>query len=170
MKRTIICAAIFALGAQAFAQESSLIPVNANVRFGLVYPLEDATRNATGNMFGIGIDFFSNISLVKGGKGYFSFDYASKGLTSDGNFFISAMYNQRFPFSYNKSSDASTYLFGGVGLYLIDVTRARTVWGARGGLGSDLGENLFAELTFTFSGDADGAKANSAGIFLGYKF
>ncbi len=170
MKRTIIFAAIFALGAQAFAQDNSLIPVNMNIRGGFVYPLEDATRNATGNMFGIGLDFNTNMNLLKGGRGFLSIDFTGKSLDFKGNSIISVMYNQRFPFGYNKSTDAATYLFGGLGVSFIDIGTSKAVWGARGGLGTDLGEKMFAELTFTFSGDANGAKGNSAGVYVGYKF
>ena len=170
MKRTIIFAAILALGAQSFAQQNPLMPVNMNIRGGFVYPLEDATRNFTGNMFGIGLDFNTNVSLVKGGMGYLSLDYAAKSIGGNKNTFVSVMYNQRFPLGYNKTTETSTYYFAGVGISFIDVTTSKSVLGVRGGVGADLSTNIFAEMTLTFSGNANGAKANTVGVFVGYKF
>ena len=50
------------------------------------------------------------------------------------------------------------------------MTTTKTTIAARLGFGVELGPNLFTEGAFVVSDDANGAKANSVGVYLGYRF
>lgn len=150
----------------AFSQQSLINTTDLSIRLGGVYPLERTTRNVTKNMIAIGLDFEAPSNFVKGGKNYFSFDwYGKSGSGAKGNMFP-IMFNVRL----GDEPGKQFYSFLGAGLVFMDVTSAKTVFGVRGGIGTRLNANIFAEAAAVLSGDANGAKANSVGVFVGYKF
>lgn len=170
MKRISIILAAIGLAAISAAQTTDLTPVNMSFRFGGAYPLEDATRSVTGNMFAFGLDFNSKFTLFKTSEAYFSVDYYGKSVAGRARSFLPVMFNQRFNLDYNPERVQKTYYFLGIGAVNVDVTSSKWVAGARGGIGMEYGEHLFSELTLMVSSDANGAKATSAALFIGYKF
>lgn len=166
MKQLSIFAAL-AVTAMGMAQSNSLVNTTGmSLRLGGVYPLERATRNVTKNMMALGFEFESQSQIVKGGMNYISIDwYGKSGSGAKGNMFP-VMYNVRM----GDNGTNQFYTFFGVGVVFMDVTSSKTVLGARGGIGTRLSEHLFAEGAAVMSGSANGAKANSVGVFVGYKF
>lgn len=165
MKQLILIAAIGA-SAMAYSQAPLINTNGLSIRLGGVYPLESNTRAVTKNMIAIGLDFDTPTNMVKGGKNYISFDwYGKSGSGAKGNMFP-IMYNVRF----GDEPGKQFYTFAGVGIVFMDVTKSKTVFGLRGGIGTKLSQHVFAEAAAVFSGDANGAKANSIGAFVGYKF
>lgn len=150
------------------AQYTDLTPKNMSFRGGFGYMLEDSTRSETGTMFALGADFNSEFSLVKGSVGYFSIDYYAKSIGGRTKAIVPIMWNQRF--AMGNQEGMSTYFFAGAGAVSVDVFGQKWVPGGRLGIGSNLGQHVFAEVTLLLSSDANDAKANSLGLFLGYRF
>ncbi len=170
MNRFATLALAMVVAPAAFAQFSdNIIPTNLDLRVGFVYPTERATRSVTGNMLAIGFNLNTNVQLIRGHSGFFSLDYMSGSLNGDNGYFLPVMYNQRFNLGQNIA-ERQSYFFVGAGMVNVDVVRAKFVFGARGGVGVNLSENTFAEATFLWSEAVDGTRANSLGIYAGFRF
>lgn len=169
MKRTLALAAL-GLAAMGSAQTTFDEPTNVAFRLGFAYPIDDVTRDIVRNFIGVGMDYFPNFSLLKTGETTFSFDWLGKsGSGAKGNIFP-IMVNQRWYQGDTKAGDRRSYFFLGAGIAVIDVVSTGTVLAARGGYGFELGEKIFGEATFIYSGEAGGARATSVGFYLGYRF
>ncbi|MBS1704519.1 MAG: hypothetical protein JST40_01485 [Armatimonadetes bacterium] len=168
MKRAAIGCAVLSL-AMVVPAHADIDTSGLRLRVGGVYPFEQPTRRVTGNMIGIGLEFpLKVLSTVN--QTYLSLDWLGKsGSGAKGNMFP-FMVNQRYYLDKNPENGTRNYFFAGVGGVSIDVNKSKIAYGARLGLGRDFGENLFAEGTLLFSSDAAGAKANSFGVYLGYRF
>lgn len=168
MKRILTTALVAGLGVMAMAQSPSFIPTNTNIRLGFVYPTEDAVRDFTGNMFGLGVDIDTNFRLVSFGHGFLSLDYYTSSLDGEKGRVFSAMYNQRMPLS--SMDGRNTYYFVGAGITNVDFTTSKTVFGLRGGVGMSLSEKTYGELVYNFTEKVDGVRASNFGVYLGFKF
>jgi hypothetical protein len=170
MKRLFVLAA-FATSALASAQGGFGTPVNLAFRLGFVYPLDEFTRDATGNLIGVGADYFLDRSLLQGaGESTISFDWMGRGMNgAKGNMFP-IMINQRWYRSGDYQSANRRYYFLGAGIAIIDVVNTNTVFAARAGVGMELGEHIFGEATFVWSDASAGARATSLGAYIGYRF
>jgi hypothetical protein len=168
-KTTLLIAALFGSVMAAQAQYSQNLTLsNLNIRIGGAYPMEDRTRDFTGNQFAIGFDFRNSYSLIKGSQGYFSFDwYAGSSSGKKGKIFP-ILWNQKFTLS--QKEGFAPYYFAGVGMASVDFTSQKWVFAYRGGVGVDLGERIFTELTYLGSEAQGGVRVNSLGLFVGYKF
>jgi len=168
MKRILTTALVAGLGVMAMAQSPSFIPTNTNIRLGFVYPTENAVRDFTGNMFGLGVDINTNFRLISYGQGFLSLDYYTSSLDGNKGRVLTAMYNQRMPLS--SMDGRNTYYFVGAGLVNVDYSTSKTVFGLRGGVGMTLSEKTYGELVYTFTEKVGGARATSFGAYLGFKF
>jgi hypothetical protein len=158
-----------ALGASAFATAQIEEPTNLSLRLGWAYPIDNATRDATRNLIGVGADYYFQRSLLGNGETTLSVDWLGKsGSGAKGNIFP-IMLNQRW---YNNVSDEMrrTYFFLGAGVAIVDVTSTDTVLAGRAGFGIELSEHLFGEATLIHSDAAGGARATSVGFYIGYRF
>lgn len=167
-----ILIALAALGGAALASAQTVTtPTNLALRLGVAYPIDNTTRDLVKNFIGVGADYFFDRSLLEGGETSLSFDWLGKsGSGSKGNIFP-IMLNQRW---YNANTmgedERRSYFFLGAGIAIVDVVSTKSVLAARGGYGMEFGEHLFGELNLIISDDAHGARANSAGIYIGYRF
>lgn len=169
MKKLIALAAAATVSAPAMAQFDT--PVNIALRIGYAYPLDSTTRDAVRNFIGVGADYFFGKSLVgDNGETTLSFDWLGKsGSGAKGNAFP-ILLNQRFYGPARPGTTQRTYTFFGAGVAIVDVTSTQTVWAARAGYGVELGEKIFAEGNFLITDSANGARATSLGLYVGYRF
>jgi hypothetical protein len=168
MKRLLVLAA---LCSSAFASAQGIgTPVNLSFRLGFVYPLDDFTRDITGNMIGFGADYYLERSMFEGGETFLSFDWMGRGMNGDkGNMFPICL-NQRWFMGGDFETGNRTYYHLGAGVAIVDVVTTKTVLGLRAGYGMELGPHAFVEFNFVWSEEASGARANSIGGYLGYRF
>lgn len=167
--RTLIVLAAMGAAAVSSAQTVST-PTNLALRIGAAWPFDNTTKDAVKNFIGVGFDYFFDKSLVYGGQTSLSADWLGKsGSGAKGNVFP-IMINQRWYNAGSTEDDRKSYFFLGAGVAIVDVTSTKTVLAGRAGYGAMFGEHLFGELTIVISDDANGARANSAGVYLGYKF
>lgn len=169
MKRLLVIAA-FAMSAFASAQDGFGTPVNLSFRAGFVYSLDNVTRDLTGNMIGVGFEFYLDRSLMEGGETTLSVDWMGKGLNGDKGNMFPMMLNQRWYTSGDYESANRAYYYIGVGVAIIDVISTNTVAAARFGIGSEFGEHMYGEMTLVYSDASSGARATSVGVYLGYRF
>lgn len=170
MKRVCILAAGLGLAAMASAQSPDITPTNLGVRAGFAYPLDNGTRDITHTLLGVGVDYYFPVRYIKDSDTYLSIDWLGKsGSGAKGNIFP-IMLNQKFYSANQTYFGTRSYGFIGLGIAIVDVTSTKTTIAARLGFGVELGPNLFTEGAFVVSDDANGAKANSVGVYLGYRF
>ena len=144
-------------------------PTNLGFRVGVAYPLNDATRDLTKTLIGAGADMYLTTQWLKGSETFVSFDWLGKsGNGAKGNIFPLIL-NQRW-YAKNTVAGKRTYFHVGFGIAFVDITKSRTTLAARGGFGLELGPNISTEINFLLSDNANGAKADSIGIYLGYRF
>ncbi|MCB0825559.1 MAG: hypothetical protein KDC26_05180 [Armatimonadetes bacterium] len=168
MKKLTVLAAL-GVAAISSAQGNLLEePTNIAFRLGYVYPVDATMRNISPSYLGIGIDIYpEGFNLMSEGESYISIDWFGKsGSGAKGNAFP-VMINNKV---YSDSGYGRSYFFYGLGVVFADLTNSDVVLGARAGYGKELGENLFGELSFTYSDSAGGARATALGFHLGYRF
>jgi len=172
MKHWLVLAAL-GVAALSGAQTTAIgEPTDIAFRVGGAYSFDSATRDATGSsLIGIGADYFIKESYFKNGESFLSFDWLGKSTSgSHGNMFP-VMLNQRF---YLKDTGevgtGRTYYFVGLGVAFVDVFSSKVVPAIRGGIGKELGPHIFGEATIVLSDAADGARANTIGAYIGYRF
>lgn len=170
MKRLCILAAGLGLATMAGAQPQDITPTNLGVRAGFAYPLDDATRDITKTLIGVGVDYYFPVRYIRDSDTFLSIDWLGKsGSGAKGNFFP-IMLSQKWYSANQTYFGTRSYGFVGLGIAVIDITSTKTTIGARFGFGLELGPNMFTEATFVFSDAANGAKANSVGAYFGYRF
>lgn len=176
MKKTAIAlVALMACGV-ASAQSASVPEVNLSgisVRLGVAFPTDNRLRNFSENLSGIGLEFAQNTSIIKNGESYIAIDYISKriGEFSKGSY-VPVTYNVRV---YSGAADSAavrrTYAFFGAGVAFADFNGSETVAFGRAGLGVQLSQQTFVELTGTFSGSTNATGSlNTVGLYFGYRF
>jgi hypothetical protein len=171
MKRLLVVAALATVAAFASAQNSAIgSPVNLSFRAGIVFPLDDVTRDLFDNMVGIGAEYYLDRSLLEGGETTFSFDWIGRGLNGDKGNIFPIMLNQRWYVAGDFESANRRYYYLGLGVAVIDVVHTNTVAAARVGIGQEFGPHVFGEATFVYSDSSSGARATSIGAYVGYRF
>jgi hypothetical protein len=163
-----------ALGAStaAFAQYGNDLKgqsiTNIAVRLGGVFPIDGRLSDAVDGMFGLGLEYTLGSSLFKKGETYLALDWLTESLSNSRVNIYPLTINQRF---FYGESGRRSYGFIGAGAFIIDANRSDTVLGIRGGFGTELGNNIFAEAAVTFA-DTSKAKirANTVGVYVGYRF
>lgn len=175
MKRILALVACLGIAAFSTAQLNFDDTSDLQLRLGYVFPFDDDTRNVTGDLLGVGADYFLPGTLIPGanGESYVSLDWLAKSASgAKGNMFP-IMINQRWyggdvsPYTYGQRS----YYFVGLGIAVIDIVTTDTVLAGRIGAGMEFGEHLFGEATFVISGEGNGgASATSGGLYIGYRF
>lgn len=169
MKKALVVLSLAAVAGASIAQSTAITADGLTLRLGAVYPLERATRKVTANMIGVGLDFPVR-SLVTKADAYVSVDWYGKSASgAKGNMFP-VMYNHRFYMNPLETEGKRSFFNVGLGIVQIDVTKAKTAFGARLGLGKEFSQNLSVEGVLLWSTDANGAKANSLAAFIGYRF
>jgi hypothetical protein len=160
-----------AIGAASYGSAQGIEqPVNLAFRLGWVLPIDNVMRDVANNYIGVGVDYFTGTTLFPNGDLTVSADWFGKsGSGAKGNAFP-IMLNQRFYGKPTGDDDLRSYVFFGAGVAIVDFTQSKTVLAGRVGYGFEIGPNLFAEGSFTHTDSARGARATSAGIYLGYRF
>lgn len=167
MKRAALVLSGLAIAALASAQ---LDNGSAKLRVGAVYPFENSTRKTTGNMIGVGIDYTLAKSLLPKGETFLNFDWFGKsGSGAKGNIFP-FMINQKWFTDEKRPAGNRPYIFLGAGFANVDVTKAKIVYAGRAGIGAELNEKVSFDVILTVSDKAGLARANSIGVYFGYKF
>ncbi len=170
MKRLSLIALALATTAISFAQNTDYTPTNLAFRLGFAYPLNDTTRDLSKRFIGVGADYYFPTQFIRGSQTYLSIDWLGKsGNGAKGNVFP-IMLNQKFYGRNQEEGRANSYGFFGIGIAVVDVTSTKTVVGGRVGFGVDLGPNIFVEAAFTITDNANGAKGDNVGLWLGYHF
>ena len=174
MRTTISAAAILAalsLAGVANAQSNSTIdasPNNITIRVGVALPIDQSLSNVSNTFSNIGIEYLFNSSLIKGGDTYLSVDGFFKDFSSVTAYPVAI--NQRF-YTGKSAEGRRSYYFVGLGVTWTDVSSTTyNAISARGGIGTELGPNIIAELTGYISDAAGGTRANAITINLGYRF
>lgn len=160
-----------ALAASAFASAQGISePTNIAFRFGFGYPLDNLTRDITGDMIGFGADVFFEKSLLKNGETTLSVDWLGRGFNGDkGNIFPITL-TQRW-YTGGSLDDANrTYYLIGAGVAIVDIVSTNTVAAGRFGLGVELSNQLFGEIDLFYTDASSGARGTAVGIYLGYRF
>ena len=177
MRRTLLPAAVMAaIGVCAIAPAQTdypgtkFEPVNISVKAGIGVPLDTALSNAASSYLGFGVEFQAPSSLLKSGDTYLNGDWFSQSLKGTPSFFNLGV-NQRFYLGDDRVPGRRHYAFVGIGLDFLNVYTSDTVFAARGGFGSELGENIFAEVA-AYVGDKsnNGVHPNMLSVWLGYRF
>ena len=174
MRKTISAAAIlaaFSLAGIASAQTSGSIdtyPNNITIRGGVALPIDQSLSNVSNTFTDIGIEYTFNASLLKGGETYISIDGWFNNFNSVVAYPVAI--NQRF-YTGNNPQGRRSYFFVGLGMTWTDVgSQTFNAISARGGIGTELGPNIIAELTGYIADEAGGTRANAITINLGYRF
>ncbi|MFN3684304.1 MAG: hypothetical protein ACK41F_10290 [Fimbriimonadaceae bacterium] len=171
-KKLYAAAALAALGTMAFAQNNlDVTPTNLAVRFGGLLPIDDELNDFADGFAGVGIDVYFTQQFLANSKTYLSIDWLGKsGTGSKGNFFPICL-NQKFFFGTPEEGQPGGYFFVGVGATVFDFYSTNTQFGARAGLGLDLGPNIFAEGTLFWSDTSTGGiDGTGIGLYLGYRW
>ena len=170
---TIVAAALgVATASIAYGQTQdpdALIPVSISVRAGIALPLDNDFRDISSTLFGLGLEYKLDNSLLRSGDTYFALDFF-KGNRSDNGYIIPLTINQRF---YNRrlNDGRRTYFFGGIGIGFI---KGDDHWGqafvGRGGVGAELGSRIFLEGALTLTDKSRGVSGSNVGLYVGYRF
>ena len=173
--RNVLTIAAAALGvatattASAQTQDpDALIPVNISFRLGIGLPIDDKLRDVSSTFLTAGIEYKIDNSLLRSGQTYFSLDFF-KGSTDDEGYVIPFTINQRF-FTRQISDGRRTYAFVGLGVAFIKGDHWDQAIAARGGLGAELGDKIFAEGALTITDKANGISGNLISLSIGYRF
>lgn len=169
----IVCIALgVSLAVGAFAQSRSstvdFAPSNVNLRISGLFLLDDSTRDAFDNPFGIGIDINTPVTLIKNSAGYLSIDWFRKSLGDTEPYLLPIVWNQRF--ALGEAQGRETYYFVGAGFTNINGGGSKWVTTLRGGVGVEFNDKLFAEVTGYLTSETNGNNANSVAVSIGYKF
>jgi hypothetical protein len=113
----------------------------------------------------LGLDYYFERSLFPGSSSYISADWISDSVRAKKNLFP-IFINQKFGFGEGNNA----YAVVGVGAMIVDLDRSGTRFGIRGGVGTTLGDNYFAEAIATFSDPVKGVRGNTIGVYVGYRF
>jgi len=180
MNKTFITTAVAALGlvgvacAQSSTTQIDATPSNLTLRGGLVLPLDSNLRENSDFYGGLGLDYEFPNQLIRGSSTFASVDWYFKGSTgSNGNVFPLTL-TQRFYSNKGNSyyKDGRSYFFVGGGIAIIDVAgKSSSKYCLRGGIGTELGPNIIAEASLTFSDKSKtDVRANAVGFYIGYRF
>lgn len=176
MKRLLFLATATCAASMSFAQANMLeTPSNLALRLGIGFPLDKNARDITGNMIGVGADFFLKRALIPraNGESFVSFDWLGKsGSGAKGNMFP-IMINQRWysgPSAVGGKDGNRTYVFAGAGVSILDLTSTKTVFAMRAGGGIELGEKLFAEGNISYTEPNAGIRGSNIAFYIGYRF
>jgi hypothetical protein len=176
MRRTLISvAAVSALGisATAVAQTNfpngTYTPTNISIKGGVGLPLDSNLSNIVSTFIAVGGEFQLPEPLIKGGDTYFNLDWFTKSLGGTPSF-LNLSINERWYMGSDKLVGRRKYLFLGAGMDFLNITRSDDVVAIRGGLGAELGENIFAEVAGYLGDQADGIHPDVLGVFIGYRF
>jgi hypothetical protein len=156
---------------QTPAQEQ---PATLTVRAGIVFPLDDPLRNVSRTFFGLGADYtIPALRLIPRGETYVSFDWLIRNQRGDRGNIFPIMLNQRFHVQPTDPAQAHrVYGFVGLGAVILDVQPAATRFGGRFGMGIEFNDNLVGEVAVVLSDRTrdTNIRANSIGLYLGYRF
>lgn len=167
---TIAVAALGVATVSAQAQDpDALIPVNVSVRLGVGLPIDGDLRDISSSLFGIGLEYKIDRSLLSGGDTYFALDYLRTGSKGDKGQIIPFTLNQRF-YLRQLSEGHRTYGFAGVGVAWLNGDEWSTRLAGRLGLGAELGDRIFFEGALTLTDKGDTFSGNTIGLYLGYRF
>lgn len=170
MTKFLALAAAVSAVAPAFAQLEDTYPSGVGIRAGYAYPLDDGVRDRWRHLIGVGVDYTLPRSLLPGGETYVTVDWlGGSGSGANGNLFP-VMLNQRFRPQGRDGLPGKTYGFIGAGVVFIDFNGSGSTIAGRGGIGVDLGENIFSEVAVVLSDAVRRTRANSVGIYVGYRF
>lgn len=164
--------AIAATGsAQSNFRKVEVTPVNLSLRVGVGLPLDKAFRDFGNTPLALGLEYQFSRPLLASGETYIALDTIGSNLGKRKGTITPLTLNQRF---YSKNTDSilgrRTYFFVGAGLAFIDLGTSEAALAARAGLGTELGTNIFFEAAGIVSDRKGGARANSIGFYLGYRF
>jgi len=166
---SIASLALLALTGTASAQYASSNTdtslYNVSLRLGALVPLDNKLDDRVGGLMSVGLDYHLERSLFPGSSSYLSVDWVSDSVRAKKNLFPIFL-NQKF----GLGEGSTAYAVVGVGAMIVDLDRSGTRFGLRGGVGTTLGDNYFAEAIATFSDAVKGVRGNTIGVYVGYRF
>jgi hypothetical protein len=170
-------ACVLGLGALSSAQLGELgvedwTPHDTSFRIGGLLGMDQGLRQGgQGGLIGLGLDYNFRGSLIRGTDTFLSIDWFGPSFRFDQGNVIPVMLNFRSHNAGPMFGARSTYWFGGLGVIFVNVGQQDTVWGARAGVGMNLGQHIFSEATIVFGGQARGNVTPTAvGLYIGYRF
>jgi hypothetical protein len=171
MKMFKAVAAVAALGvcAVASAQKLDTTPTGISVKAGVSISMDSTLSDSMGSsLISLGVEYQLG-NLFKSGETYLSLDYLTKSIAGSKGSIIPITVNQRWYMKKN-GTERRTYGFLGLGIAVVDVVQSGTALCFRGGLGVELGAATFAEVAVTLSEATNNVKANTVGLYFGYRF
>ena len=169
MKRILSFAAIVTAAVGANAQTTYDLG-NFSIRGGVSFPLDSGTKDVTGNQIGLGLDYEIPKGLTPNSGTYFSIDWLGRNFSGNRGNIFPILINERFYMGEKLEIGRRKYWFAGVGVAFIDVTKSGSAFAARGGVGTELNRNTFAEAQFLWSTGVNDAFATGVGVYLGWRF
>ena len=174
MKMVKAAAAIAALGACAVAsaqiEKLDTTPSGLSVRAGIAISMDDSLSNTLGSsLIGLGVEYRFSSGLLKSGETYLSIDYMTKNFGGARGSIFPITVNQRW-FMTKAGTTRRTYGFLGLGVAIVDIIDSNTSLCFRGGFGVELGGSTFAEIALTLAEAKNNIKANTLGLYFGYRF
>jgi len=141
---------------------------NLSLRLGGGIPIDGKLNDLFDGFINVGLDYMLPNPLISGaGESYLSVDWFVGDSKFRNNMFP-IMLTQRFPL--NQMGGRNTWAGIGVGAIIADLGVSKTVFGVKGTVGTDLGQNTFAE-AFLLLGDRVGSvRTHVLGLNVGYRF
>ena len=169
MKSIIVAAGIAAAAISSAQSAPYQLPTNSGVRIGVALALDSSLRDSSSTLFGLGLDLPLNLVLSKDAETILSFDYLTKSSSGGRSTLIPILINARF-YGKTPAGMQRSYFFVGAGGALVDVNSANFVLAGRLGVGTEFSQVIYGEASILFSDASAGARANSLGLFIGYRF
>ena len=176
MRKTLFSVAVMtALGVCGSASAQNMtntMDFNMNgftVRGGVGLVIDNNLSDFANTLINVGVDYTIPNTLIPGAETFLSIDYFFKGLGGEKGSIIPIAINGRW---HDKGAFGTrNYVYGGIGLTVLDIVSTSTKFGLRGGFGKELSEAIVFELGVTYSeADASNAKNTQFTLNLGYRF
>jgi len=164
--------ALLGLSAVANAQlttNTDFTPVNVSLKLGVALPLDNTLSNFAPTLLAWGLEYQFDKPLIAGSDTYLDLEYMNKGFQFSHGL-IPLTLNERFYFDNGRHRHQKTYAFVGLGAADVDLNTSGTVIAARAGLGADLGDAIFMEMSGLFTDKSNDATGNSVTFYVGYRF
>jgi hypothetical protein len=168
MKKTLCLMAGLA-ATNAFAQTPDYSPVDVSLRVGVNFPFENSLADRSKALVSVGADAYFSAKWIPNAETYLSVDWQF-GTGRQRVNVIPILANVRWFGRKNEELESRSYVFAGLGVAFVDITKSKTVLAGRVGFGYEFNPKVFAEAQIFLTDYANGSRGSSFGISVGYRF